>query len=162
MPPPSSDRKLVSSILDRLIDLSPRVSTEAPSDAGQALAQVKKSVKRDLEWLLNAKRTVADLPAELGHLEQSLLTYGLPDFTASSLVNRGDQDALRGAIAEAVRRFEPRLTAVSVTLAEGNGHDRTLRFQIDALLRAEPLPVAVTFDSTLKLHNRAFEVRDDG
>jgi type VI secretion system protein ImpF len=38
--------------------------------------------------------------------------------------------------------------------------DRTLRFRVDAVLRAEPVPIEVTFDSQLEPSTGYFDVRD--
>lgn len=152
---------LVPSILDRLIDSEPRVSTEPQSARNYQPAQIKEAVKRDLEWLLNSKQLLADWPEELRQLEKSMLTYGMPDFSSSTLSNTAHQDRLRRAVEETVARFEPRLYRVSVTLVEGREFDRSLRFRIDAMLRVDPAPEPVAFDSVLQLSTRAFVVQGD-
>jgi type VI secretion system protein ImpF len=159
MPRPGPDQKLQPSLLDRLLDDRPRESREADDGGARDVARIKESVKRDLEWLLNSKRPVAVLPDDLGHIRQSLLTYGLPDFTTTSLNSSAAQEALRRAVEEAISRFEPRLTAVTVTMEAGRGDaERTIRFRIEAMLRVEPEPEPVAFDSVLQLNTRAFVV----
>src|SRR5579863_8590318 len=64
----NAESDLVASVLDRLIDHEPDVSTEPQVNRAARLGQVKESIKRDLEWLLNTKRTIVDLPGELRHL----------------------------------------------------------------------------------------------
>src|SRR4051812_27907091 len=160
MPRPDADQLLVASVLDRLIDHEPRISTEPPVGRSRVLAQFKDAVKRDLEWLLNSKQSPGP-PPRLPHLEASLLTFGLPDFTARGLASPRDQERLRTAIEDAIRRFEPRLTAVVVTTVGGRELDRTIRFRIDAMLRVEPDPEPVTFDSVLELGSQAFTVQGD-
>jgi type VI secretion system protein ImpF len=161
MPPPTGHQTLVVSILDRLVDADPGRRSGESADPPATLAAVRASVKRDLEWLLNCKRSPADLPEDLRHLQVSALTYGLPDFTASSLNDQSHRDRLRRAIEQAIARFEPRLSRVRVSLVREPGIDRNLRFQIDAMLRADPAPVAVTFDSTLELATRSFVVGEE-
>ena len=119
MPRPDADQPLIPSILDRMIDQEPNVSQESAVGRASGLAELKEAVKRDLEWLLNSRRLLADLPADLGHLKKSLLMYGLPDHSSSSLSNPNDQKVLRRAVEEAVERFESRLTNVAVTLVRG-------------------------------------------
>lgn len=162
MPRPDAERPLLPSVLDRLIDREPRASAEPPGGRPRLLAEVKAAVKRDLEWLLNTKRMPGP-PAGMPHLTASLLTYGLPDLTACSLASVQDRERLRRSIEAAIRRFEPRLTGVGVTLVEGEGGElgRDLRFRIDAMLRAEPEPEPVTFDSMLQVNTMAFLVRAD-
>ena len=54
------------------------------------------------------------------------------------------------AIERVVRRYEPRLKSVAVTVQpDVNKFDRTLRLRITAVLRTEPIPERVVFDSEL-------------
>ena len=144
------------SVFDRLIDTEPGESSEPPARRSNRLAQLKAAVRRDLEWLLNAKRPPAEIPAVLTHLEKSPLGYGLPDFSNASLSHANDRRALQRAVEAAIRRFEPRLRGVTVTLVEGRDSDRGIRFRIDASLDVEPTPEPVTFDSVLELSTKAF------
>lgn len=157
-----SDQDLRPSLLDRLIDREPKVTSESPAQGSQHIARIKDAIKRDLEWLLNSRQPLARWPGEMRHLTSSLLTYGMPDFTTSMLSNPHDQDRLRRVVQEAIARFDPRLSGVQVTLVEGREFDRSLHFRIDALLRIEPSPLPVTFDSVFQLSSRAFVVEGDG
>jgi type VI secretion system protein ImpF len=156
----AAPRKLLPSVLDRLIDDAPGAAREAAGDRGWSVVQAKAAVKRDLEWLLNSRRVAASLPADPGHLGRSSLTYGLPDLAAFALANPADQARLRRAIEEVVERFEPRLTRVAVTLETGRDVERSVRFRIDAMLRVEPEPEPVSFDSVMRLDTQAFVIRD--
>ena len=111
--------------------------------------------------MLNTK-LAAEVPAGLAYLRRSVLAFGLPDFTHSSLTNGHDRAKLRRAVEAAIRQFEPRLMNVAVTLVEGGPFDRALRYRIDAMLRVDPAPEPVTFDSLLQLSTKAFVVRGDG
>ena len=161
MPRPLADQKLSPSVLDRLIDEAPRASREPDDGPAWSLDRAKAAVKRDLEWLLNSRQVVAGLPADPGELGRSALTYGLPDLASASLNNPSDQARLRRAIGEAIARFEPRLDHVEVTLEPAREHERAIHFRIDAMLKVEPEPEPVTFDSLLKLDTKSFVVRGD-
>lgn len=151
---------IVPSILDRLLDDEPGVSREPLYNRFQDLRQLKKSVARDLEALLNTRQEILEeLPSEFAEVSRSLLTYGLPDFTAFSLLNLQDRNRIRRALEQAIAAFEPRLTRVRVTLEPPREHDRNLRFRVDALLRVEPAPEQVTFDAVLQLHTQEYVVR---
>ena len=161
MPRVAADQSLQPSVLDRLLDQEPQVSSEPQAARSQQLAQIKAAVKRDLEWLLNTKQLISP-PDDMPHLARSLLTYGLPDFSHSSLTSFQDQARLRRAIEATVQRFEPRLASVTVTLLQGRENERTLRFRIDAMLKVDPAPEPVAYDSVLQLNTKAFVVQGDG
>ncbi len=161
MAQPESDLELRPSVLDRLIDDEPQVGTEGQSSRGGRLSDLKKAVKRDLEWILNSRQILVDVPPGLSHVEESLVTFGLPDFTHASLSTADDQDRLRRTIERAIARFEPRLSDVNVALIELREFDRSLRFRIDATLKVEPKPEPITFDSLLQLPTKAFVVQGD-
>ncbi len=151
---------LLPSVLDRLLDDALDVEHEPLPDRFQNLRQVKRAVTRDLEALLNTRREVwAELPPEFTELRRSLVTYGLPDFTAFSLLNPHDRNRIRRAVEQAIATFEPRLSRVRVTLEAPRQHEPTLRFHIEALLRVEPAPEPVTFDAMLQLHTQEYVVR---
>lgn len=162
---------MVPSVLDRLLDYEPEVSSEPAPSRAKSLRQMKQSVRRDLEWLLNARQSS---PAERGggasaggdaataeqggELQNSLATYGLPDFSAASIVSVLDQNRIRRALETAVRIFEPRLRDVVVTLLPAPESERALRFRIDARLRIEPAPEPVTFDTVLHIHSGEYRI----
>jgi type VI secretion system protein ImpF len=100
-----------------------------------------------------------ELPAEFTEVRRSLLIYGLPDFTACTLLSSSDRNRIRRALEQAIATFEPRLERVRVILESPRQHERTLRFRIEALLRLEPAPEHVTFDATLQLSTQEYTVQ---
>lgn len=154
---------LMPSILDRLLDDAPGDTTEPPTVRFQTIQQLKDAVTRDLESLLNTRQEAWDgLLLESEELQHSLMAYGLPDFTAYSLLNAHDRQRIRLAIEQTIAAFEPRMLHVRVTLTPPRESDRTLRFSIEALLRLEPAPEPVVFDAILQLntHNYVVHGRD--
>lgn len=142
-------------LFDRLLDAEQDSKANGPVAAQYALERLRVAVRRDLESLLNARRRRVPLPARHGELAASPLGYGVPDPTAGSFTEESRRAALAAEIETAIRRFEPRLTAVRVTLAPlpretREQIDRTLRVRIEAVLRSEPIPEAVTFETTLR------------
>jgi type VI secretion system lysozyme-like protein len=85
--------------------------------------------------------------------------YGLPDFTALSLLRPHDYHRIRRAVEQAITTFESRLTRVRVTLGSAQEQEHSLHFRIDALLHLKPEPEPVTFDAVLHLHTRRYTVR---
>lgn len=151
-------RNAQASILDRLIDLEPEVSQEPVQFRLQGLRQVKASVVRDLENLLNTKRPVEDPPDAFRNLRDSLFVYGLKDFSAHNPKAGTVRQQLRLEIERAISRFEPRLRNVVVQLETGGEKERSLRFRISAVLIVEPLAEPVTFDTVLDVNKAQFKV----
>lgn len=155
------DQPLVPSVLDRLIDEEPQNRREAPKSRNQVLREMKQSVRRDLENLLNTRWRCVAWPPDLDELEVSVVNYGIPDFTGTNMSVASEREQLRAVIEKVIREFEPRFKTVKVTLLENtDDFDRTLRFRIDALLYAEPAPEPVVFDSLLQPTSTTFEVKE--
>ncbi len=133
---------LLPSVLDRLLDADPTSQVEAPPYPPAVLREIRQSVRRDLENLLNTRRFYK-LPArDDDPLALSSVGYGIPDFTGGSV----DSHVMLAAIRDAIQRFEPRLTNIRVTLEDAaESIDRTLRFRIEATLWIEPLREPVAF-----------------
>ena len=148
---PTGQQPLVPSVLDRLIDDEPDVRAEAPRSSAQLFRELKQSVRRDLEDLLNTRWACLTWPESLAELDDSLVNYGIPDFTASDLDATRDPDILLRAIEQCINRFEPRLKNVRLhPLETAESANRTFRFRIDGVLCVEPFEDAVRYDSSLE------------
>jgi type VI secretion system protein ImpF len=145
-----AEQPLLPSLLDRLVDHEPDVSTEPAWRNVQRLRDYELSVLRDVEALLNTRQATTELPEGLPNLRTSVLTYGLPDFSAAGIGSPDEQEVLRRSVQDALERFEPRLQEVRVVLHPvSNVFDRTLRMTIYGMLRVEPDPVPITFDTVV-------------
>ena len=151
------DNKIVQSLLDRLIE-----TDQGRAGARREVEQLKASVRRDLEWLLNTRRIVEPPPESLVELNQSLYTYGLPDFSSYTLTAPKDRNRLLRALETTIGIFEPRLANVKITpLGTPTPGSRVLRFQIEGLLLKEPAPEQVSFDTVLQLTSGEYQVRGE-
>ena len=140
--------KAGASLLDRLLDARPDQARDRPQSAAETVAQLRAALHRDVECLLNARRPWRSVAWP--ELRTSPLGYGISDFTAGAFNDQHEREALRAEIEEAIRRFEPRLTQVQVQVAEDTSPLRaTLMLRINALLRMEPLPEAISFDTLI-------------
>ncbi|MHB8971794.1 MAG: type VI secretion system baseplate subunit TssE [Pirellulaceae bacterium] len=147
----SPTQPLLPSILDRLIDQEPDVTTEPQWRQTQTLSEFRSCVLRDVESLLNARPARYHLPEAFHEAAQSVLTYGLPDFTAVEIGSRDQREQLRRAVETIIGRFEPRLRDVRVALHPRESQfDRTLRMTIHALLWVEPDPEPIIFDTLVQ------------
>jgi type VI secretion system protein ImpF len=154
------DQPLAPSVLDRLLDDDPEVSREPSRSRYQVLRNLKDSVRRDLEDLLNTRVRCLPVSPALEELKHSLLNYGIPDFTGANMTTDNDRRAFARQLQSILREHEPRFKTVKVQLLDNaEPLDRTLRFRIDALLYAEPAPEPIAFDSMLKPITGDFEVK---
>jgi type VI secretion system protein ImpF len=136
-----------ASILDRLVDYEPGVSHEPVQYRLLSIGQVKASVIRDLENLLNTRRQILTPPVAYREVNNSLFVYGLRDFTAQSPKSVSVRQQLRQDVEKTISRFEPRLKNVTVHLETPTETERNLRFRINGLLFVEPVAEPVTFDT---------------
>src|SRR5450432_4312009 len=135
MPRWEPDHTVEQSLLERLIDLEPKNATEQPATRAQSVRQLKASLRRDLEWLLNTRRTPEAVDSEFQELERSLFNYGLPDLTSLNWESTRDRSYLARMIEELLAIFEPRLTRVHADpVGELSSTQSILRFQIEGLL----------------------------
>ena len=64
------------------------------------------------------------------------------------------------SIEDLLKQHEPRFASVKVVPADDRktAAERTMHFKIDAVLRTEPLPEAVLYDSQLDIPSRLFKI----
>src|ERR1051326_5890941 len=128
------------SLLDRLAE------PDGKSSPWEDLRLFKASLCRDLAGILNTRRAAQDFSPAYEHSTNSLLSYGVVDFTSYNLTNALEQEELRRSMERAIRQFEPRLSRVTVTVESPDPLKPVLKFQIAALLRADLVPEEVLFD----------------
>ena len=151
MPEYDSNAPLRLPLLDRLLDEEPKIKTEAPMTRSASLARLKTAVRRDLESLLNTRRTPDFIPDGSVEILRSVYYYGLPDITSMPANFLYEQGKLLQSIETAVKTFEGRLEGVKVSLVPVVGQSRVLRFVIDGMLRIDPLPEHVVYDASIEL-----------
>jgi len=159
MPTTQREGPVTLSALDRLIDQEPERRLDPPLTRAQSLRDLKAALRRDLEWLLNTRQTIEASPASLKELERSLYNYGLPDVSSLYLRSTNDQALLLEAIKTAIDIFEPRLMNIKVTLEPAAVETRVLRFGIEGLLRMDPAPEHVYFDTVLEPMSGQYQVK---
>jgi type VI secretion system protein ImpF len=143
-----SGARVKLSVLDRLLDDAPEMERDRPLSATDALTVLRRAVRRDLEALLNARRRFLSIPDALSELQNSNLSFGLPDFTAGAMQEASSKEVLRREIERCIKLFEPRLVQVAVVLVPSTDPvDTTLRLRIDALLHADPAPEPISFET---------------
>jgi type VI secretion system protein ImpF len=155
------DPNVTLSVLDRLIDNDPGTPADPPAGRQQTVRQLKAALRRDLEWLLNTRRTPEAVTETPSLLYKSLFNYGLPDISNLSMQAVQDQNRLLRMMEGTISAFEPRIKGARVTLESAGPSSRVLRFVIEGLLDMDPAPERVSFDTTLELSSREYEIRGD-
>jgi len=139
-------------LLDRLIDTEPSEPSDRPLSAAAAMDALRASICSDLEELLNTRRRWRSWDPQLAELERSLVGFGLPDFASGAFNDPRRREELRLLIEACIHRFEPRIVSLKVTLVEATDKvSGTLRLRVDALLRADPAPEPIAFDTVVDL-----------
>jgi type VI secretion system protein ImpF len=156
------EQTVTQSVLDRLIDRDPATSSENALTRAQSVRQLKVSLRRDLEWLLNSRRTPEAVSGEFQELEQSLYNFGLPDVTSLSWDSSRDRSRLGRMIEQVLHTFEPRLSGVRVVAVQAAaGAQHVMRFQIEGMLDMDPSPEHISFDTLLQLSSGEYQVKGD-
>lgn len=154
-------KKLRPSILDRLFDDEPDNQTEIDPGQHQKLKQLRRSVRRDLESLMNARFRVMEPGEEYIELDKSLMNYGLPDLATINITDLEKRKEFTSKMEKILKEFEPRFKDVNVSYLDNKDNtDRTLRFRIDATLYADPSPEVVIFDSILEPVTRSISIEE--
>jgi type VI secretion system protein ImpF len=153
---------VTQSIVERLIDLQPDSGVETPVTRAQSVRQLKTALRRDLEWLLNTRRTPDPAGDEYRETSKSLFNYGLPDITSLNWESSRDRARLARHIEDVVHTFEPRIGRLKVVPLEADAGSRhILRFQIEGLLEMDPAPEHVSFDTVLQLTSGEYQIKGE-
>lgn len=149
---------LEPSLLEKLFDEAPKSMTTGLASA-VSLEQFKESVARDLEGLLNTRSAFGEVALEaFPECRQSLMTYGLDDFSALSLANGYDRARICQSLERAIGRHEKRLRNVQVMLENGQQPGGGLHFCIHAVLNVEEAREPVSFDALLQPSTLQYQV----
>jgi type VI secretion system protein ImpF len=136
------------SLIDRLIDEEPDKPRDPSISPAESLENLRRSVRRDLEALLNTRRRWRRWPDSHSELALSPLSYGIPDFSSGAFNDPRRREWLRYELEQTIRGFEPRLARLRVTLLEPKDElEATLRLRVEGLLRVEPAPDPIAFDT---------------
>ncbi len=136
------------SLYDKLFEAD---DTAAHAVRRLSIEELKESVARDIEALLNTRMVFSDETLRrYPECQRSLLTYGLSDFSGLSLASHYDRDFICRSLENAIARHEPRLRQVRVLLQVDGRATSVLYFAITAILDAGAAHEPVTFDATLQ------------
>ncbi|GGA88201.1 type VI secretion protein [Brucella endophytica] len=153
------ERVIASSVLDRLLDSEPDRPADPPMSIPAQIRQLRESIRRDLEALLNTRRSPVSPPAHLSELTDSALTYGVDGFVSANLVTDEAKIALAHALEGRIARTETRLTNVHVTILKGRATgERTLKMRIEASFRLQDGMPPIRFETTIDPSSQRFSI----
>src|SRR5262249_4303469 len=136
---------------------------DPPETRAQSIRRLKAALKRDLEWLLNTRKNPDDIPESLKEVYNSVFNFGLPDFSHISMSSVRDRNRLLRSMETVLKIFEPRLGDVKVSLVDApSAANRSMRFLIDGMLKMDPAPEQVSFDTVLELTTSEYSVKGEG
>lgn len=142
------------SLMDRLSQ-----RTDRPATQSAPLRQLKESLRRDLEAVLNTRRHMG---SELDGFElaaTSVLNYGLEDLTNIRTDPEGQLVQMQRAIHGCLLEYEPRLSDVSVSLRGGpDALGREIRLHIAARIRLSPGVETIYFNTVFDVTSETYSV----
>lgn len=152
--------RLQPSLLDRLSDDEPYKKTESRDQRVLSFQRLKRSVVRDIEWLLNAGclESTLDL-TDFPEIKRSVLNYGVPDLTGTTASNV-DAATLERMLRHRILTFEPRLLARSLKVRVTNKDEHnTVIITIEGELWSQPMPERLYLKTVLDLELGDFDVK---
>jgi type VI secretion system protein ImpF len=154
-----NDRVLRRSVLDRLA----YAAEPEPRNWYESIRALKASVLRDIEWLLNTRRTISPVGDELPEVQQSVYHFGLPDITSITTDSASARKQLLRQVESCIEQFEPRLANVRVSEAITDGESgRRVRFVVEGMLRVHPDPEPISFDTVMDAASGRFSISGGG
>lgn len=151
----TSDR-LQPALLDRLVDDEPEKLQETLQFSVVSKGRLKRTVLRDLSWLLNTTSHHTDTQLDdYPQVKKSVINYGIPVLSGKNFSSTDWRD-LERQIHEAVIFFEPRILPDSLKIAaivpeDMLGHHNLLQFEVRGELWSIPLPVELLIRTQLDL-----------
>lgn len=152
---------VVPSLLDRLTDEAPKEMADPMVTREESERRFRRSVERDVELLLNTRRTMFPAPDGLPELRHSVYDYGLLDTTGIPVGTKSGRERLLTALKDAIQRFEPRMIETRVRLVDADQvKSPQMRFVIEAVLLLDREREPVVFDTVLEVASGEYDVHE--
>lgn len=143
----NDEKKLLAPVLDRLLNHSGQMVHQ---EYYQIMRQLRESVRRDLEYLLNTRIRCLSPPEGTHYLKQSNANFGLPDLASFNLSSLEKRREFCRIIEKNISAYEPRVRTVKVTCDKAISHeDPSIHFRVEAVLHCTPASERIIFDSVL-------------
>ncbi|KXF77936.1 type VI secretion protein [Paramesorhizobium deserti] len=152
-------RVFARSVLDRLLDASPDLKQDPLASPIDQVCEMRETIRRDLETLLNTRRCPITPPAELKELGNSLVCFGIDGTVSMNLVTDEAKLILARALERRIALFETRLSDIRVTiLKNGATGRRTLRIGIEATFSPYDGLPPISFETVIDPSTQHFSV----
>jgi type VI secretion system protein ImpF len=129
-----------------------------PNTRTGSLRFLKESVRRDLEAVLNSRRTLARELDGYNEAAGSVLNYGIEDVSVLRSTVDGYIHEMQRIVQQCISQYEPRLTDVSVSVEGGDLLKREIRLHIEAHLPLHPSVEMISFDTVFDVTSETYLV----
>jgi type VI secretion system protein ImpF len=156
------------SLLERLTDHEPDATREVREHRSSSARSLRRSVMRDLGWLLNAQGIASSQDvARYPGVAESVLNFGFSDLAGKSASNL-DVGRIERLMADAIRAFEPRILPGTLRVRviqtgradEMSGQHNTIAFIVEGDLHAHPVPERLYLRTELDLEAGKVDVSE--
>ncbi len=161
----SEGDRLQPAVLDRLTDDEPEKRQESLQNSVVSKGRLKRTVLRDLVWLLNttAHHTDGQLD-DYPEVRRSVINYGIPVLSGRNFSGVDWRD-LERQIHDAILAFEPRILPDSLSVKANvptdlMGHHNLLQFELRGELWSMPYPIELLLRSELDLETGYMKLTD--
>lgn len=146
-------------LFERLFDEAPHRGDDPAPLRRWSVEELKDSVARDLEALLNSRCGVRESSFDAyPEASRSLASFGMTDFVGLSLANPADRARICATLERTILQHEPRLKRVIVGLRGDERSVGRLNFTIQAVLHVPPTAEPVGFDAVLQPCTQQYSV----
>lgn len=145
-------------LFDRLIDDDPETVTEQPSKRYYNRAELIQSIEREVDRILNTRATVKR--AEYEAFSEDALNFGLPemfglgDFSQYDATKQDEWPRIAELCEQAIRRYEPRIKNVAVTVTAFDNKAQSLGMAIHADFAIREFQGELTFPTVFLMRGR--------
>jgi type VI secretion system protein ImpF len=157
--------RLQPALLDRLTDDDPDQRVEALQNSVVSKGRLKRTVLRDLVWLLNTTAHHTNDQLDLyPEVRRSVVNYGIPVLSGKNFSGVDWRD-LERQIFDAIVAFEPRILSGTLSVrasapADLMGHHNLLQFELRGELWSMPYPIELLIRSELDLETGYMKLTD--
>lgn len=161
----SEGDRLQPALLDRLTDDEPDENSETAQNAVVSKARLKRTVLRDLVWLLNTtSHHITDELSNYPEVRKSVVNFGIPVLSGKNFSGVDWRD-LEHQIRTAVLVFEPRILPDTLTVkalrpTDLLGHHNLVQFEVRGDLWSMPFPIELLLRSELDLETGSVRMTD--